>query len=118
MSLLPGTGVVYAGGYFTSIGGQSRSYIAALSTSTGLATSWNPIASAHVEALAMGSSVVYAGGAFMTIGGQPRSRLAALASGIRPEPATPAATNGIVWATREPSRSEVETSGRPAGYPR
>jgi hypothetical protein len=33
---------VYAGGNFTSIGGQGRGGIAALDPTTGLATAWNP----------------------------------------------------------------------------
>ena len=36
---------VYAGGDFTSIGGQTRNYIAALDATTGAATAWNPNAS-------------------------------------------------------------------------
>jgi hypothetical protein len=33
---------VYVGGQFNSIGGQSRSNIAALDVTTGLVTAWNP----------------------------------------------------------------------------
>ena len=55
------TGTVYAGGKFTSIGGQPRNYIAALDA-TGAATNWNPNANAEVNALALGGSTVYAGG--------------------------------------------------------
>ena len=32
---------VYAGGIFTTIGDQTRKYIAALDAATGLATAWN-----------------------------------------------------------------------------
>ena len=80
---------VYAGGDFTSIGGQARNRIAALSASTGLATGWNPDASSGVESLAVSSdhSVVYAVGHFLTIGGQSRMFLAAL------DPATGLATS-------------------------
>ena len=68
---------VYAGGWFTSIGGQSRNYIAALDAVTGNATAWNPNASnisslINVRALAVSGSTVYAGGEFTTIGGEPR----------------------------------------------
>jgi len=73
---------VYAGGLFTSIGGQSRHYIAALDAATGNATDWNPNASdadfPYVYALAVSGSTVYAGGGFGSIGGQPRSFIAAL----------------------------------------
>ncbi|MBI2618691.1 MAG: fibronectin type III domain-containing protein, partial [Ignavibacteriales bacterium] len=69
---------VYAGGLFTSIGGQTRNRIAALDASTGLATSWNPNANSNVYALAVSGSTVYAGGAFTSVGGQTRNYIAAL----------------------------------------
>jgi len=70
--------MVYAGGYFTSIGGQGRNYVAALDAATGLATPWNPDASNWVHALAVSGSTVYAGGNFYSIGGQARNYIAAL----------------------------------------
>ncbi len=73
---------VYAGGGFTTIGGQARSNIAALDAATGLATAWNPNASGGgVVALAVSGTTVYAGGLFTTIGGQARNRIAALDAG-------------------------------------
>jgi hypothetical protein len=79
---------VYAGGYFTSIGGQPRNRIAALDAGSGAATAWNPSASydnpaaprttCGVCALAVSGSTVYAGGTFTLIGGQPRNHIAAL----------------------------------------
>ena len=75
---------VYAGGYFETIGGQSRMGIAALDVDSGLATSWNPNANINldsglgIEALAVSGSTVYVAGAFTTIGGQSRDHLAAL----------------------------------------
>jgi hypothetical protein len=69
---------VYAGGIFTSIGGQARNYIAALDTATGQATAWNPDANTSVRTLAVSGPTVYAGGYFTTIGGQPRNAIAAL----------------------------------------
>ncbi|MFT3791094.1 MAG: Ig-like domain repeat protein [Rudaea sp.] len=74
-------GNVYAGGYFSSIGGQSRSYIAKLSgTGSGAAdANWNASASDAVDALAVDASGnVYAGGNFGSIGGQSRSQIAKL----------------------------------------
>jgi hypothetical protein len=75
---------VYAGGWFTSIGGRPRNRIAALDAATGAATDWNPDANLGVYALAVGGGKVYAGGRFTRIGGQPRPFLAAIPSGICP----------------------------------
>jgi predicted small secreted protein len=69
---------VYAGGSFTSIGGQSLNNIAALDASTGNATSWNPNANGQVLALAVSGNTVYAGGNFISLGGQSRNNIAAL----------------------------------------
>jgi hypothetical protein len=70
---------VYAGGDFSSIGGQARSRIAALD-STGAATSFDPNANNSVYALAVSGGTVYAGGGFSSIGGQTRNNIAALDS--------------------------------------
>jgi len=69
---------VYAGGFFTSIGGQNRSFVAALNANSGLATAWNPGADGTVRAFAVSGSTVYAGGAFTSIGGKTRNGIAAL----------------------------------------
>ncbi|MGQ0721160.1 MAG: T9SS type A sorting domain-containing protein [Candidatus Eiseniibacteriota bacterium] len=68
------------GGGFSSIGGQPRKSIAAISTTSGLATTWNPGADGVVHAIAVSGSTVYVGGRFTTTGGQPRSNIAALDS--------------------------------------
>jgi hypothetical protein len=69
---------IYAGGDFTSIGGQTRNHIAALDAGTGLATAWDPNASTSVRALAVAGSTVYAGGWFTSIGDVGRNNIAAL----------------------------------------
>lgn len=80
------SGNVYVGGYFTSIGGQNRQYIAKLSDSGGGAAdaSWNPSANSQVAAIAIDASgSVYAGGYFNgtnSIGGQSRNYIAKLSS--------------------------------------
>jgi len=72
-------GTVYAGGLFTTIGGQPRNRIAALSEATGAATAWNPDAvGGGVYDLALSGTTVYAGGFFTSIGGQPRNNIAAI----------------------------------------
>jgi len=69
---------VYAGGNFTTIGGQTRNRIAALDAISGAATTWDPNANSGVRALAVSGSTVYVGGDFTSIGGQPRHFIAAL----------------------------------------
>jgi hypothetical protein len=88
---------VYAGGDFTSIGGQNRNHLAALDRTTGQATSWNPAPNKFsVGALAVTDSSVYVGGDFTFIGGKFRSYIAALdpstgsATGWRPNANHPA----------------------------
>ena len=76
--------VIYVGGNFTAIGGQSRNRIAKLSTTgTGLAdATWNPNSSNIVNSLTLdtANSVIYVGGNFTTIGGQSRNRIAKLST--------------------------------------
>jgi hypothetical protein len=69
---------VYASGFFTSIGGQNRNWVAALNAGSGLATAWNPNADGTVRAFAVSGATVYAGGNFTSIGGQNRNGIAAL----------------------------------------
>ncbi|MBI5095271.1 MAG: hypothetical protein HZB26_22910, partial [Candidatus Hydrogenedentes bacterium] len=79
---------VYVGGGFVSIGGQTRNGLAALDTSTGLATDWDPKllydsgpiieSPGGIVTLAVSGGVVYVAGAFQIIGGQARNGLAAL----------------------------------------
>lgn len=80
---LDGQGNVYAGGSFTSIGGQARNRIARLSGSgAGLADpAWNPSATAPVSALVVGvNGAVYAAGGFTNIGGASRNYIAKLSA--------------------------------------
>jgi hypothetical protein len=58
---------VYAGGAFTTIGGQPRYFIAALDAN-GIATNWNPNADDWVNTIAVSGDTVYAGGYFTAIG--------------------------------------------------
>jgi hypothetical protein len=76
---------VYAGGFFNSIGGQTRNNIAALDATTGNATAWNPnaslnssVSSPSVAVLAVSGTTIYACGSFTSIGGQTRNNIAAL----------------------------------------
>ncbi len=91
---------VYAGGDFTSIGGQARTYLAALDATTGLAiASWNPAPNAPTNTLALSGALLYVGGNFSMIGGVSRSCAAVLdaATGAA-QLWNPTATGGVVNA--------------------
>lgn len=77
--LIDGT-TAYVAGLFSSVGGQPRNNIAAVNTSTGTTTSWNPNANNIVNTLSMEDNILYCGGAFNNIGGQTRNNLAALST--------------------------------------
>src|SRR5712692_2812728 len=87
LALVLNGSTLYVGGLFKqdplhpalpSIGGAIRNFIAALQTSDGMATSWDPNADARVNALALSGTTLYAGGNFANIGGATRSNIAAL----------------------------------------
>jgi hypothetical protein len=76
---LVGSGTtLYVAGSFSAIGGQTRNGLAALETSTGNATSWNPSPNGPVSSLALSGPTLYAGGGFTAIGGQTRKLVAGL----------------------------------------
>ncbi|MGQ0720944.1 MAG: FlgD immunoglobulin-like domain containing protein [Candidatus Eiseniibacteriota bacterium] len=83
-STFPFTVTVFAGGSFTNIGGQARSYIAALDGVTGSATSWNPGSDSAVNALIVKTNrfgsltSICAAGNFGIMGGQVRKYIAEL----------------------------------------
>ena len=72
-------GMILAGGIFTSIGGQTRHYIARLDANTGLADPFNPSSDNAVRSIVVQTDgKILAGGDFTTIGGQTRNRLTRL----------------------------------------
>src|SRR5262249_25449291 len=77
---------LYVGGIFTQIGGQTLHNLAAVDTSTALATpGFAPEPSSRVTALSLVGSTLYAGGRVTSIGGASRAGIAQL------DPATGAA---------------------------
>ena len=107
---------VYAGGGFTSIGGQARNNLAALDLTTGSATGWNPNPDGAVQALALSASTVYVGGSFTSIGGAARRRIAALDAGTGQAMTgipTPAAMS-TRWRSRAMPCTPAATSRRSA----
>jgi uncharacterized delta-60 repeat protein len=76
-------GRILVGGYFTSIGGQSRNCLARLDPTTGLADSFDPSASGSSSNAVFAIGVqadgkILAGGFFTNIGGQARNYVARL----------------------------------------
>jgi trimeric autotransporter adhesin len=82
-SLAVSGSTLYVGGQFFLLGEPERGDLAALDTSTGEATPWNPAPNQSVSALAVSGSTVYAGGSFTAVntenglGGVERKGLAA-----------------------------------------
>lgn len=77
--------VVFAGGSFTSVAGESHDSLVAIEAVSGsvlpwnLNTTWNGAVGA-VDALVASGNAVYVGGVFDEIGGMPRSSLAAVSA--------------------------------------
>ena len=78
---------LYVGGDFSSIGGQPRICLAAVDTSSGLATDWDPGADGLVWSLAAEGNTLYVGGGFTRAGGLPAAGLAAFTLPQGPVPA-------------------------------
>src|SRR5204862_5452318 len=70
------------GGYFTSVGGQTRNHLAAIDATSGAVFSWNPNANSVVTDLLAYSPVVYACGYFSSIAGQSRNHIAAIDAAV------------------------------------
>jgi hypothetical protein len=72
--------VVYAGGNFTTAGGQARTRLAAFAASNGAVTAWAPTADSEVFTLVApaGSGKVVTGGRFENLNGSPNYGMGAL----------------------------------------
>jgi len=79
-TIVPTGDVVYAGGYFSSIGGMYSTGAAGLNISTGSATSWNPGLNSNVMSIGISylNHTVYFGGDFTEVGTMPESYFAAV----------------------------------------
>ncbi len=80
LSASPDGSRVYVGGDFTTLSGQSRSRLAAFTTSTGALTSWAPVANGRVRDIDASASTVYLGGSFSRIGTVTEPRVAAVSA--------------------------------------
>ena len=98
--------VVYAGGLYTYIGGQTRANLAALDVATGLATTWKAEANNTVRALTSDAMMVYAGGDFTTVGLFPQAYLCAI---------TQSTAAAAVPEALAPDRIDLEIGPNPVG---
>ena len=98
--------VLYVGGSFASVGGQPRVCLGSVSTTTGLASDWNPGTDGLVWSLAASGNTLYAGGGFSRAGGIPADGLVAF-SFVPPALSLPATLElsqcvpNPVWADAE-----------------
>ena len=95
--------VLYVGGNFTAIGGETRACLAAVTASTGVVdTDWTcNTGQVYALALDVANDVLYVGGGYSTIGGETRADLAAVT-----------ASTGVVdaaWTCNTSSSNYVET---------
>ena len=79
-ALTAGSTTVFAGGLFTTVNGQSRPRLAAVSASSGVLNSWAPVADSTVRALTLTGdrTKVIAGGNFQQVNGVDGRGLVAL----------------------------------------
>lgn len=70
--------ILYLGGYFSNVYGQSRTNLASVNLNTMSLNSWNPAPNSPVRTLHLHNALLYVGGDFTSISGQTRQRIAAL----------------------------------------
>lgn len=78
MALDEGNGILYLGGDFTQVDGQSRERLAAVEINTGTLTSWAPSANAAVRTISVAGDSVIIGGDFSMVNSTARTNLAAV----------------------------------------
>ena len=105
--------IVYAGGRFRNVDGQSRDRIVALDAASGeVISGWSPAASSTVRAIAATSATIYFGGDFGSVSGVSRSRLAAVAASTGALTSwTPTANARVTSLALEPSGGSVYLGG-------
>jgi uncharacterized repeat protein (TIGR01451 family) len=106
--------LVYIGGYFSAIGGQPRTNLAAIDKITGLATSWSPNPNGGITVSEVYGSLLYVSGGFTTVGGKDKKYFAAinLANGQT----TDWKPNLNSWATSMAVNSKAIYIGGPFNY--
>ncbi len=80
-AIAPADSVVFAGGYFSTMGGGSHPYLVALDRATGVSRDPCPSANGTVHSFARSGSTLLVAGDFTTLGGQVRQRIGAFDAG-------------------------------------
>src|SRR5439155_19517731 len=94
------SGLIYAGGSFVTMGGEQRGGLAALDSTTGAATAWNPGVDGIVWSLAASANTIYVGGYFSKLGGVPRAGFAGISM---PPPGHSTGSSGPLLLTLAPN---------------
>jgi hypothetical protein len=97
--------VLYVGGSFGSIGGQSRICLGGVDTTTGLATDWSPGMDGLLWSLAASGNAIYAGGGFSRAGGLPCAGLARFS--IPTPPPSPPVSRLAMAITPNPAHADA-----------
>jgi len=90
--------VIYLGGRFPSVNGQSRQNLAAVERTSGVLIPWNPGADGDVYCMLLHEGTLYIGGAFSQAAGLPRATLAALDPNSGAARPWAPSTNGFVFS--------------------
>jgi predicted small secreted protein len=77
-SVVASGGIVFAGGLFHSIGGVSRSGLAALDGATGSVLDWNPMNDSAIWAMSPCDGTLYVGGDFASVWNEPQVEVAGI----------------------------------------
>lgn len=89
---------IYLAGDFTTVGGQPRSRIAAVDSSTGRVLPWAPPLNGSARSVVTDGVTVYVGGDFTAASGQGRQRVAAFAAANGALRAFNPGANSTVWS--------------------
>ena len=98
-------GIVFAGGLFHSVGGVSRSGLAALDGATGSVLDWNPMNDSAIWAMSPYDGTLYVGGDFASVWDEPQVEVAGI-----PMPAT---SSGSAAAIPPGRGSDINVSIEP-----
>jgi hypothetical protein len=101
-----------AGGFFTSIGGQTRNIIARLDPTTGLADSCNPNANERIYSITVqADGKILVSGVFTSIGGQTRNHIARLDATCMADPFFDPNANGNVQSIAVQADGKILAGG-------